>query len=207
VVGVETRVETKAEATAARIISAARNLFVAKSYAEVTTDLIATTAGVTKGGLYHHFPSKESLYVSMMLDDLEQKRLLFASAATMEGDCRAKLGRLTRDFLELSAQDRDLIRLVRRDINTFEGDERARLIRAYQRALPDQVEKIVRDGISDGELQTADSRLLAWSFVALVEIVIGEYARQALGDIEPRLNHVLELFFGGAASHEIGVSA
>ena len=206
-VEVETRVETKAEATAGRIISAARKLFVAKTYAEVTTDLIAKAAGVTKGGLYHHFPSKESLYISMMQDDLEQKRLLFAGAVTMEGGCRVRLARLTRDFLELPAEDRDLIRLVRRDINTFEGDERDRLIRSYQRALPDQVETIVRDGMRDGELQVADPRLLAWSFVALVEIVIGEYARQALGDIEPRLDHVLELFFGGAASHKIGVSA
>lgn len=197
-------VETRAEATAGRIVSTARKLFVAKSYAEVTTGLIARAAGVTKGGLYHHFPSKESLYFSMMLDDLEQKRVLFEAAVEMEGDCRARLARLTRDFLELPVENRELIRLVRRDINTFKGEERDRLVRSYQRALPDQVESIVRDGIEDGELQAADPRLLAWSFVALVEIVIGEYAHRALGDTGARLNRVLELFFDGAATRKVG---
>lgn len=198
--------ETKAEATAARIIGAARRLFLAKSYAEVTTDLIARAADVTKGGLYHHFPSKEALYLSMMLEDLERKRHLFEQAVVMAGDCRERLARLTRDFLELPADDRELIRLVRRDINIFDGEDRDRLVRAYQRALPEQVEAIVRDGIRDGELAGADPRLLSWSFVALVEIVIGDYAHQVLGDTTARLDHVLELFFGGAVALAVGAT-
>ncbi len=199
--------ETRAEATAARIIGAARRLFLAKSYAEVTTDLIARAAGVTKGGLYHHFPSKESLYISMMLQALGHKRVVFEQAVAMEGSCRERLARLTTDFLEFPTEERELIRLVRRDINIFEGEERDRLIRAYQRALPEQVEAIMRDGINDGELGEADPRLLSWSFVALVEIVVSEYAHQALGDTGARLDHVLELFFGGAAIRMAGASA
>lgn len=202
----EVKAETRAEATAARIVGAARRLFLAKNYAEVTTDLIARAAEVTKGGLYHHFPSKESLYLSMMLDELERKRLLFAEAVAMEGDCRRRLARLTRDFLELPVEEREVIRLVRRDINIFGGDERDRLVRAYQRALPEQVEAIVRDGIRDGELEVADPRLLSWSFVALVEIVIGEYAERALGGTAARLDHVLSLFFGGAAVDKVEVA-
>ncbi len=191
----------------ARINAVARRLFLAKSYAEVTTDMIARAAEVTKGGLYHHPPSKESLYISMMVGDLERKRELFEQAVAMEGTCRERLARLTRDFLELPGEERELIRLVRRDINIFSGGERDRLVRAYQRALPEQVEAIVRDGIRDGELAAADARLLSWSFVALVEIVIGEYVDQVLGDTTARLDHVLELFFGGAAARQVGAIA
>ena len=198
--------ETRAEATAARIIGAARRLFVAQSYAEVTTDMIARAADVTKGGLYHHFPSKESLYIAMMLEDLERKRLLFGQAVAMTGGSRDRLGRLTRDFLELPPEERQLIRLVRRDVNIFGGEERDRLVRAYQRALPEQVEEIVCDGIRDGELGAADPRLLSWSFVALVEVVIGEYAQQSLGQTESRLDHVLDLFLSGAATENVGAT-
>ncbi len=199
-----TTLPTRSEATAARIIAAARKLFVASNYADVTTDMIATDAEVTKGGLYHHFPSKEQLYVTMMLDELERKRILFAAAVASEGTCRERLERLTRDFLELSYEERELTRLVRRDINVFCGEERDRLVRAYQRALPERVEEIIEDGIRDGELAPGDARILSWSFVALVEVVIGDYADHVYGTTEARLGHVVDLFFDGAATRPTG---
>jgi len=204
----ETGQDTRAAATVARIVGAARRLFVAKSYAEVTTEMIARAADVTKGGLYHHFASKEALYVSMMLEHLGESRSLFEEAAAMEGSARVRLGRLTRDFLDLPAQERELMRLVRRDINIFSGDDRDRLVRAYQEALPQRVEEIVTDGIRDGEIEPTDPRLLSWSFVALVEVVIGEYAHAVLGEsTSARLDHVLDLFFGGAAAQRVEAMA
>jgi AcrR family transcriptional regulator len=199
-----TNLPTKSEATAARIIATARRLFVASNYADVTTDMIARAAGVTKGGLYHHFASKEQLYVSMMLNDLDRKRRLFEQAVAAKGHCRARLARLTKDFLELPDEERELTGLVRRDINTFVGDERDRLVRAYQRALPEQIEAIINDGIKDGEIAPGDARILSWSFVALVEVVIGQYADRVLGSTEARLDHVLDLFFDGAAAEPNG---
>jgi len=202
-----TTLPTRSEATAARIIAAARKLFVASNYADVTTDAIAREANVTKGGLYHHFPSKEQLYVTMMLDDLEDKRILFDEAVTSPGTCRERLSRLTRDFLELPYEDRELTRLVRRDINTFGGEERDLLVRAYQRALPERVEEIIADGIRDGELAPGDARILSWSFVALVEVVIGDYADKVYGTTQARLGHVVDLFFDGAANRSMGGSS
>lgn len=193
--------------TRARILAAARALFLSRPYADVTTDMIARAAEVTKGGLYHHFPSKEQLYLSMMLGDLEHKRDLFQGAVGMQGTCRERLARLTRDFLDLPDQQSGLMRLVRRDINTFVGEDRDRLVRAYQRALPEQVEAIVRDGIRDDELAPTDPRLLSWFFVALVEVVLGDYAARVLGNAESRLDHVLGMFFEGAEAVPAGVLA
>lgn len=174
------------------------------NYADVTTDMIAKAADVTKGGLYHHFASKEQLYISMMLADLEAKRLIFEQATAMEGTCRERLARLTRDFLELPDEDRELTRLVRRDINTFSGEERDQLVRAYQLALPEQVAAIVTDGINNGELAPGDARILSWSFIALVEVVIARYADQVFGSTTGRLDHVLDLFFEGAKAKPTG---
>jgi AcrR family transcriptional regulator len=195
---------TRSEATSARIIAAARTLFVAGNYADVTTDMIASAAGVTKGGLYHHFPSKENLYTSMMLDDFERKHRLFEGAVASRGTCRERLTRLTRDFLALPDEELQLARLVRRDINIFTGDDRDRLVRAYQLALPEQVEAIIRDGIEDGELAPGDPRILSWSFVALVEVVVSQYAYDVLGSMPSKLDHVLDLFFDGAAHKPTG---
>ncbi len=48
-----------------KIIQAARKQFAKKGYALASMDEIAKSANVSKGGLYHHFPSKEELFLSL----------------------------------------------------------------------------------------------------------------------------------------------
>ena len=48
-----------------KIIQAARKQFAKNGYALASMDEIAKSANVSKGGLYHHFPSKEKLFVSL----------------------------------------------------------------------------------------------------------------------------------------------
>jgi AcrR family transcriptional regulator len=192
------------EVTEARILGAAKDLFLEHNYADVTTDMIISSAGVTKGGMYHHFTSKSALYTKMIVDDLEHKRELFGQAVRSSGTCRERLERLTRQFLELADPDRRLTRLVRRDINAFSDEERGVLVRAYQRAVPEQLETIIRDGMRDGEVTPGDPRILSWSFVALVETILGDYADTVFDSNQARLDHVLNLFFDGVAAKSNG---
>jgi AcrR family transcriptional regulator len=46
-----------------KIINVASNLFISKSYKNVSLNNIAKKAGVTKGGVYHYFSSKEELFL------------------------------------------------------------------------------------------------------------------------------------------------
>ncbi len=180
-------------------MASARDLFLERTYAEVTLAEIARHAGLTKGAIYHHFQSKEELYLALLHGDLEAKSRLFDEALETPGSSRERLGRLTRAFMELSPPDQRLIRLVRRDINVFNGEVREDLVRTYQRILPDKIERIVRDGIAAGEISGGDPRLLAWHFVALVEVVLVPYATEVLGQADAKLANVLDLFFDGVA--------
>ena len=190
----------KSVGTIARILEAAARLFVAKSYADVTINQIAEEAGLTKGAVYHHFPSKEDVYLAMMQRDLEDKRALFERALHTDDSCRTRLGSLVATFLDLSPVKRDLMRLVRRDVNIFEEPARSDLIRAYQVALPEQVEHVIREGIERGELREADPRLLSWQFVSLVEDVLNRYADSLFEDSDSKRTYILDLFFHGAAA-------
>lgn len=188
----------KSATTISNILEAAQKLFVSKNYADVTMTDIARAAQVTKGALYHHFESKESLYLEMMLADMQEKQKLMHSAVKSNGTARERLYQLTLNFLKLPHEKRELMRLVRRDINIFRNPLRDQLIRAYQSALPEQVETIICDGIRDGELAQTDSRLLAWEFVAMVEVVLTRYAQSVLGSYERTADYVLDLFYNGA---------
>jgi len=161
---------------------------------------IAEATGVTKGAAYHHFASKESLYVAMMQSALEELYALFQTAIETPGTCRERLRRLTQIFLELPREKQDVMKLVRRDINIFKDPVRSQLVRAYQSALPEQIEVIIRDGIRDGELGSADARLLSWMYVAIVEVILTPYAERVFVDQDDMLDFVLDLFLNGVGA-------
>jgi len=195
---------TRSETTVAGILAAAEELLVKRSYSEVSMNEIAEAAGVTKGALYHHFDSKEELYLAMMRRDLQRKKALFTHAIDAGSSCRERLRSLTRAFFSLPVEKRDLIKLVRRDISFFAEPARSELIRMYQSSLPEIIEPVMAQGIRDGELACADPRLLSWYFVAQVEIMLGKYANSIFPNEEAKIDFALDLFFTGSSSKHNG---
>ena len=197
----------KSESTIARILEAAARLFVERSYADVTMNQIAEAARLTKGAVYHHFSSKEQVYEDMLRSKLSAHRDLFSDALAQGTTCRESLRNLVSRFLAMDPSERDVMGLLRRDINMFADPIRSELIRAYQIALPVPVEYVLRDGMNSGELKPADARLLSWQFVALVEVMLNTYANRVYASTDDRIDHVIGLFFNGAQTQAKGASS
>jgi AcrR family transcriptional regulator len=78
---------TQAERSAATqqaLVIAARRLWGERGYAEVSTPEIAEAAGVTRGAMYHQFPDKTALFMSVLeaveTDVIEQLGVAVAAA-------------------------------------------------------------------------------------------------------------------------------
>ncbi len=65
----------KSEATRNQIVTAAIRCIVESSYSNTTTMKIAEKAGLSRGAMLHHFPSKKDI-VRAVVDYLHEKRLL-----------------------------------------------------------------------------------------------------------------------------------
>ena len=62
-----------------RVLDAAAELFVTQGYAATTLRQIAAKAGIKAGSIYHHFDSKEALFVAVLDDGIEVMIEAFAA--------------------------------------------------------------------------------------------------------------------------------
>ncbi|MCX8997472.1 TetR/AcrR family transcriptional regulator [Rhizobiaceae bacterium BDR2-2] len=79
------------------LLDAAEKLAVDQGVAGVTIQAVADAAGVTKGGLFHHFPSKQALVEGMFADLLESLDAQLEDAMSRDAEPR---GRFTRAYVD-----------------------------------------------------------------------------------------------------------
>ena len=196
--------QDRSVATINNILDAARSLFTDKQYADVSLREITEVAGVTKGALYHHFSTKEELYLQAIHRCLaEVKETIQVSLKNSQSEnCRERLYLSLVSFLKLPPQTLAMMRSIRRNINIFEEPARTELIRTYQAALPEQVEEILADGMAKGEIIAMDARLLSWQHMAVVEVSLHEYGRRLLDGPEEMADSIVSLFFNGIKAPE-----
>jgi AcrR family transcriptional regulator len=81
---VKTRKAEQSEATRAALMTAARELFAQRGYADTATEEIVRRARVTRGALYHHFRDKADLFAAVF-EELSQEVIKEVQRAAMTG--------------------------------------------------------------------------------------------------------------------------
>jgi len=76
----------RTEATRGRLISTARRLFAEKGFAATSTEEILSEAAVSRGALYHHFPSKTDLFQAAFEQVEDEVTAQVLQAATKDGE-------------------------------------------------------------------------------------------------------------------------
>jgi len=72
--------QTRSEETRMNILSVAQGLFAQKGYEATGIMDICDAAGVSKGAFYHHFPSKQAIFMALLEDWLAQLDVLMQAA-------------------------------------------------------------------------------------------------------------------------------
>lgn len=88
-----TQAERRAE-TRGRLLASARTVFSDRGYQAASADLVSERAGCTKGALYHHFGSKEGLFLELLDEHATRRR----GEALGEGGTPAERMPFDREF-------------------------------------------------------------------------------------------------------------
>jgi len=87
------------------LLECAAKLAIERGVAGITIQAVADAAGVTKGGLFHHFPNKQALVEGVFVDLLHQ--LDSAIDARMQED-EESYGSFTRAYVEVTFEEFEL---------------------------------------------------------------------------------------------------
>ncbi len=101
----------RTEATRAKLLAAGRRLFGDAGFAATSIEDLAREADVTRGALYHHFPSKEALFAAVFEGAEGELMAAADKAAARETDAWRRLHAGCRGFLRAS-RAADLQRIV-----------------------------------------------------------------------------------------------
>jgi AcrR family transcriptional regulator len=78
--------EERSRRTRSALVVTARRLFEANGYAGTSIEEVVRHAGVTRGALYHHFPTKQSLFDAVIVDIQDGLAARVQEAAATDGD-------------------------------------------------------------------------------------------------------------------------
>ncbi len=147
--------ETTAEATRARIVAAAVELFAEQGFHGTGVAEIGDRAGVQRGALYYHIGSKEELlwqilrdYIQLMLTDAQ--RIVRGT-----DDPIIKLRKLIHSHVGLIIEHRREVAIQLRDVTALSGDRGEEL-----QEMRDEVQacwqRVIDAGHAAGVLRTGD---------------------------------------------------
>ena len=180
-----------------RLLREGLRLFLQQGFSSVSTRQICAAAGVTQPSLYHHFGSKEGLYLAVVEQWFSDLHVAMTSAIAQGADLRDRLHRLAIFFWSGQAGE---YQAMQHDALQHMPEENIRLLRVTIReSVVNPLLTLMIEGMANGDLPAdANPYALLELFWAIVDGFTGLYHR---GDPLPTPEQntaAIDLFLVGA---------
>lgn len=153
--------QSRAEQTRTRLLSAARELFSEPGYHATGTPTVAARAGVTRGALYHHFKGKQELFEAVFCEvSAELNQITRDAAHQVEGSLWEQIVQAFTVYLQTVAASVTIQRILLIDAPTVLGWQRWRELQ-YEfvaNRVVAALDKLMADNIIPGH----PAQPLAW---------------------------------------------
>jgi AcrR family transcriptional regulator len=174
-----------------RIFREAWDLFQARGYRGASMDELCRRCGITKPTLYYYFKDKETLYLHVVLRQLQGFRAIMQEQASLSD----RLIRLAT--LALSGFDASISAMMREMTHIKEPSYHQAIGQAFQEELLGPLVAAIGDAMEAGSLRHGDPDFLAWAYLGLINTFIG---RKQGSDATPEslARGLVALFLEGA---------
>jgi AcrR family transcriptional regulator len=149
-----------------RILRAAETIFVRHDYHEVQMDDVVQACRVGKGTLYRYFPSKQDLYLAVMLEGIERLRAELEAALRTDEPPARKIQHIVHCTLAYFWDRRLFFALIHR--NEHKSDPEARAWLRHRTALSRLVQETLQAAMAAGHVRAIDARIAAEMLLGMV---------------------------------------
>lgn len=136
------------------ILDQARQLFLTRGYHGVSVRDIVHACGLSNAALYHHFGSKDHLFVEVLTTHLAEITQRLREAGSAAGSCRERLTRMTEAFAQIMLESQSELQTLYRDLMICNPDEGQRLLTDAQWQVPSLFAAVLEEGVAAGEVRT-----------------------------------------------------
>lgn len=163
------RVRLDNDARRAQLVALATHAFSERSYDEVSIDDLARAAGISKGLLYHYFPTKRDLYVAGLTATADELIARTLAAATIDLPPLERMKAALDAYLEtVSRHARPFVALMRGGVGS--DPQVATVIEHVRQAFVDQLlERAGGTPLAGMTLDDPRVRLAVRGWIGLVE--------------------------------------
>jgi AcrR family transcriptional regulator len=188
-------------ATRERILAAALEVFARKGYHRALVDDIVRASGTSKGAVYHHFPTKEALFLALVDEFAQRLALAVAAAIGSRHGALAKVEGALVAALDTFAENAPLARLILLEAVSLGAVYEAKRSEVHGR-FAGLIQGYLDEAVGEGSIDPIDTRVATLAWLGAVNEVVVQWLHTgtpALAESIPALTHLL--------LRSIGVSA
>ncbi|MEL7367393.1 MAG: TetR/AcrR family transcriptional regulator [Myxococcota bacterium] len=157
-----------------QILSAARRCFIENGFHPTRMDDIAKAAGLSKGGVYFHFKSKQDVFNSLVDDEFAESMKFLRGIHQGDRPIRDKMQNIGAHFLQYFAQAPDAPRFfVVMGEMALRDAELSQKLAQMQGQFITEVSNLIRQGVEEGIFRPVDVEVVAALLKALVDGIEG----------------------------------
>ena len=155
----------------AKITRAALEVFAEYGYHGATMEQIMQVSGLSKGLVYHYFPSKEKIFFHLVDTALEISKNTWKDALDSPGTAWEKIEKLSENVVKIAFTDESSLYSLIMIQATTQGKSIPGLMEhIYQRmAYYNELPPLIIEAQKSGEAAQGDPELLFLAYVALVQ--------------------------------------
>lgn len=145
--------ESPESSSTGRILAAAEKLFSEQGYDAVSMNAIAENAGVSKANIFHHFSTKNALYLAVVKDACKEMQTRVQTTARNHESIVERLSHFAHSQLQFMLEHGQTTRLILRELlknRPEHGQELAEQVFGQSFA---RLVEMIREGQTRGELR------------------------------------------------------
>ena len=156
------------------ILKRAAVVFASVSYASSTISDLADATGVSRGALYHYFPSKEAILCGILEDHLVEFLEMIDKAMQSNRSAVEQLRDVTKAIVEFNTQSPNEQVLLLNDLNQLAEGDRDRL-KGLERQILDRLSDLLIRVDVAGKITPVNKRVYTMMYLGIVNYTFAWY--------------------------------